>query len=56
MLRSSDIPARETELDRSVDDAAQLIVEAAHDWRRPFYTRRGIDWSRLARLERKSAA
>lgn len=47
--RSSDIPARETELDKSIDEIAQWVVEAGHDWRKPYYTRRGIAWHRLER-------
>ena len=47
--RSSDIPARETELEKSIDEIAQWIVEAGHDWRKPFYARRGRDFARIGR-------
>lgn len=47
--RSSDIPARETELDKSVDEIAQMIVEAGHDWRKPYYAGRGLRWCDVRR-------
>ena len=53
MQRSSDIPARETELDKSMDEFAQWMVEGAlpcaADWRKPFHANRGRCWAAVMR-------
>jgi hypothetical protein len=50
MIRSSDFPARATELDLSIDEIAQQVIEAGFDWRKPFYLRvRRVDWATIPR-------
>lgn len=57
MMRSLHSPLVEKEIDKAIDEIAQMHVEAACDWRKPFYAnRRGICWAVVTRGDARKMA